>query len=129
MQNKKKGHGHVLKLYRTNARVGHRAWNLLDSHFYRLLVQDCFYCGAAPLKRHIHNHGSNKRTVSEPYNGIDRVDNTKGYILNNVVTCCKNCNMMKAALTQTQFLTNVKRIYEFLMNKPRKNARNRKKNR
>jgi 2-iminoacetate synthase ThiH len=29
------------------------------------------------------------------YNGIDRVDNDKGYLLNNCVGACKFCNFAK----------------------------------
>ncbi len=27
--------------------------------------------------------------------GLDRMDNSKGYLLSNVVACCKKCNYMK----------------------------------
>lgn len=29
------------------------------------------------------------------YNGIDRLDNTKGYTPENSVACCKHCNSLK----------------------------------
>jgi hypothetical protein len=28
-------------------------------------------------------------------NGIDRMDNTKGYVLGNIVSCCTECNYVK----------------------------------
>lgn len=43
--------------------------------------------------------------------GIDRVDNTKGYILSNCVPCCKTCNWMKRAQTKEEFFQQIKKIY------------------
>jgi hypothetical protein len=37
-------------------------------------------------------------------NGIDRVDNTKGYSVDNCVPCCRRCNVAKADMTPDQFL-------------------------
>ena len=34
------------------------------------------------------------------YNGIDRVDNSKGYTLNNILVCCYDCNTKKGAITK-----------------------------
>jgi hypothetical protein len=44
------------------------------------------------------------------YNGIDRVDNTKGYIQGNVVPCCRICNKWKCTLTSEEFLAHCERI-------------------
>ena len=43
-------------------------------------------------------------------NGIDRVDNNKGYISGNCVSCCTDCNTAKMARTQEEFLTWAKRV-------------------
>ena len=32
------------------------------------------------------------------YNGLDRIDPSKGYELTNIVTCCENCNRLKSDL-------------------------------
>lgn len=48
---------------------------------YTLMSMPCTYCGDTP-------------TNTSP-NGLDRVDNSKGHILGNVVPCCETCNMMK----------------------------------
>lgn len=50
----------------------------------------CHYCG--------------RRYDGEVLNGIDRVDNTKGYMNENCVTCCTMCNMMKRVLSHEKFL-------------------------
>lgn len=52
-----------------------------------LITDNCFYCGAAPA----------------PLNGIDRVDNKRGYEVDNVVTSCRRCNLAKHAHTRESF--------------------------
>ena len=37
------------------------------------------------------------------YNGIDRIDSTKGYFNDNVVSCCKVCNRAKSNLSLEDF--------------------------
>jgi hypothetical protein len=52
------------------------------------------------------------------YNGIDRVDNSKGYTPENTVPCCKICNKIKGTgdvQTFKQTLKNwVKQAYQTL---------------
>jgi hypothetical protein len=57
------------------------------------------------------------RTHEYAYNGIDRVDNFKGYEIDNCVPCCYICNYAKRDMSKDQFLAWVKRIY---MNQYRK---------
>ena len=41
---------------------------------------------------------------------LDRVDNTHGYHIQNVVRCCETCNFMKRALTRDVFIGQSKKI-------------------
>lgn len=36
--------------------------------------------------------------------GVDRVDNTKGYIYENCAPCCKRCNRGKDTMTEAEFI-------------------------
>ena len=45
------------------------------------------------------------------YNGIDRLDNSKGYEKENTVTCCGICNKMKLTLTLKEFIEQCSQIY------------------
>lgn len=42
--------------------------------------------------------------------GLDRIDNTKGYTMGNVVPCCAPCNMMKGTMPAQEFITRCARI-------------------
>lgn len=44
------------------------------------------------------------------YNGIDRIDNQKGYSLDNVVACCRICNNAKSDMTVHEFHSWIMRI-------------------
>lgn len=69
-------------------------WELTDEEATACILGDCYYCGAKP----------------DPVNGIDRVDNSKGYLSDNTVPACSVCNMMKQELTLTGFLNHCTRI-------------------
>lgn len=45
------------------------------------------------------------------YNGIDRVDNSVGYVLSNCVPCCSTCNRMKGTMSSEEFKEKIKLIY------------------
>jgi hypothetical protein len=45
------------------------------------------------------------------YNGLDRVDNTLGYLPGNVVACCTQCNGAKLNYTQEEFLFWANQLY------------------
>jgi hypothetical protein len=76
-----------IRFYRNNAKRRGIEYDLDPLLFEDLSTDRCFYCHADP----------------EPFNGVDRVDNTKGYTENNVVSCCKTCNLAKKELTREEF--------------------------
>jgi hypothetical protein len=43
--------------------------------------------------------------------GIDRVDNLKGYVIDNCVPCCSECNFMKRTQTKKDFFLRIEKIY------------------
>lgn len=51
----------------------------------------CFYCGE------IFQRGRTSYS-------LDRIDNTRGYLKDNVVPCCYRCNHSKAKMTMTDFI-------------------------
>ena len=63
------------------------------------VIQPCYYCG---------------RFSETGFNGIDRCDNTKGYIVTNIKPCCTVFNMMKLDSPMEAFLDKVKTIVDYI---------------
>ncbi len=74
---------------------------LSKEEFYWITSQDCDYCGRKPKQSIIKNNPSCYGDYL--YNGIDRIDNTKGYIFENCVPCCGICNKAKSNLPIEDF--------------------------
>lgn len=73
------------------ARVKGIEWqdDMTKEIIFDMILKNCFYCD---------------RNDPTCLNGIDRMDNQKGYTLTNCVPCCKYCNFMKKALDAQTFL-------------------------
>lgn len=90
--------------------------------FIKLCTKACFYCEEPPIKwnkyikqdgslKNIHE-GRSKDTIDRAwvvYNGIDRVDSSKGYPLDNCVTCCYICNRAKSDMSIEEWIKYVGR--------------------
>lgn len=94
----------LLLIYKGSARKRGIAWELSDEDFFELIQNNCYYDGVPPLQVYASHKGDYK------YNGIDRVDNTKGYTKDNCVACCWNCNNAKKDMTQEKFYDFIARI-------------------
>jgi hypothetical protein len=44
------------------------------------------------------------------WNGIDRIDSSKGYVPGNVVPCCTVCNIMKLDHSHAGFIAHIEHI-------------------
>ena len=64
--------------------------------FCKIVLNPCVYCG------------ENKKRI-----GIDRIDNTKGYTIENSAPCCTTCNMMKKVMTVEEFIAHIRKIHDF----------------
>lgn len=78
-----------------------------------LIDLPCFYCGAAPSNRsrRARSNAGSKRVYS--YSGLDRRDSDFGYATDNVVPCCKTCNVAKNVLSEDEFFMWTERAYLF----------------
>ncbi len=92
--------------YKRNARRLKRSFEISFEQFKGLVSASCSYCGDAPSSV-LKKAGARYGIV---YNGLDRVDNDRGYVLDNVVTACKFCNFAKSQWTLDEFLAWLKRI-------------------
>lgn len=86
-------HNSWIQTKRSAKQRGHE-WNLERAEFDRLVLANCFYCGAMP----------------DPVNGVDRIDNNLGYIANNVTTACQHCNYAKRKMSMIEFISWARRL-------------------
>ena len=98
----------LLSIYKRKAKERDLVWGLDDSQFNSLIKGDCHYCDIEP--RQICKANGYKSASSIIYNGIDRVDNSRGYEPDNVVSCCKTCNRAKGRMTTEEFLRWARRV-------------------
>jgi len=104
----------LMTSYKYGARKRNYEFSLSMEEFKFLLSQNCFYCGVPPSQLYrILKAKTGEVRAGQPflYNGIDRIDNTQGYTMENCITCCGNCNYAKSNFSQVEFLNWVKRIY------------------
>ena len=86
--------------------------NLDLKHFTELSLSNCHYCNSSPSN--VYNYKQKHFSFTLKYNGLDRIDSSKGYIYGNVVSCCKKCNIAKSDLSYNDFLDLIKMIYKNL---------------
>lgn len=101
------GYRSIYSSYKLNAKSRGFEFNIDFDYAVSILKSDCHYCGIEPSNTYM------KSYYNATYNGIDRVDNTKGYEMDNIVSCCKMCNIAKNNNTEEYFLQWVKRLSEY----------------
>lgn len=74
-------------------------FNLSFEQFVFLTNSKCSYCG------------------KENCRGVDRIDSSKPYTIENSAPCCRVCNYMKSDLSYVEFLEHLKKIITFSNNK------------
>ena len=99
--------GNCFCFYKTQAKKRELDFGLTKDQFYEITQKDCYYCGAKPNNK-LTGHNCYGEYV---YNGLDRIDNTKGYTIDNVVPCCKTCNYAKRDLTLQEFKNWISKVY------------------
>ena len=97
----------LLSAYRASAKSRNIEFKLKAEDIKLLCFNKCFYC----------NEGYSNRRYLKPYkfhilyNGIDRVDNNVGYIIDNCRTSCYNCNQAKHQMIESSFYEWVENLY------------------
>ena len=92
--------------YNIAAKKRKLVFELSKEVFRGMTKQNCFYCEIVPSQKRV-GSGAKDGYV---YNGIDRIENEKGYTENNCVPCCGICNKMKLTLSHDSFIEHIKRI-------------------
>ncbi len=76
------------------------AFELSKNEFLELTQRDCEYCGKPSTATHT--------------NGVDRVDNSQGYVAANCVAACKTCNFLKRAMAVDDFQRACERVAVYM---------------
>lgn len=99
----------LLYKYQLSAEKRGYSFDIDYSFFTYLTQQNCYYCGTEPSGREFSKSGH-----EYIFNGLDRLDNNKGYSVENVVPCCKVCNAMKSNTSYDQFVKQIQTIANHL---------------
>jgi len=96
----------VTMRYKHGAEIRSLEWTLTENDLTTLFSGHCHYCGLSPSNI-CNQRGSNGPFI---YSGVDRKDNALGYIMSNVVSCCKMCNQSKRDLPFDEFESWIDRL-------------------
>lgn len=102
--------------YKGNAKSRNLKFKISKEQFKDLVIQNCHYCGKEPQKA-IKTVKRDNKVFFSNMNGVDRVDNNIGYIIDNCVPCCTQCNIAKRQSTVGEFEEWVAKIYEYQQEK------------
>lgn len=84
-----------------NARNRGISVEITKDEFAQIAKMNCFYCGEEPVEKVYYDQPS--WSTPARLNGIDRVDNSVGYTLDNIVASCYICNRGKMDLSLEDF--------------------------
>jgi hypothetical protein len=84
--------------YRRTAELKQLEFMITFDEYKEIVKNPCEYCGV------IQERG---------FNGVDRIESGKGYVLDNCASCCKMCNYMKNTLNKDVFIRRVEHILTF----------------
>lgn len=117
--NKGKGHGvsglnYLYSNYKMRSNKACREFHLTKEYFKILTSSNCHYCGREPSQK-IQPSSYKQEYKGDGayiYNGIDRVDCSSGYTIENSVPCCKICNRAKLGMSYSDFLKWIQRFQD-----------------
>ena len=77
-------------------------FQLSKEDFMNIVKKNCYYCC--------------DMNEEKKFNGIDRIDSSKGYLLENCISCCTLCNYYKNKHSISLFMKRVEHILSYKMN-------------
>lgn len=85
------------KSYKRNANHRNIEFDITFADFKEITSKECSYCGS-----------------KEKLNGIDRLDNAKGYTIENCVSCCEWCNIIKIDHSASELKEQIYKMYHYM---------------
>lgn len=92
--------------YKGQAKRRNIIFELSIKDFEKLIYNNCYYCDVSPS-----NILTYKNIITK-YSGIDRINNNLGYIKNNCISCCEQCNVAKSTYTTKEFYDWAKKVVD-----------------
>lgn len=97
----------ILRRVRDDAKARDLTFEIDIEWFVNTIHLPCHYCGSVDMNSSQvslnHSDGSSFKT-SYRYNGVDRMDNSIGYLESNCVPCCFVCNRAKREMGYDEFI-------------------------
>ena len=86
-------------VYQTSAKTKRLDFMIPKEMFLELVKRPCYYCGLIQEKG---------------FNGMDRLNSSEHYTIENCVSCCEMCNMMKGSLGPNVYVHRVEHMLTYL---------------
>ena len=111
--------------YKKNSRVkkGIISYDLTTEYFRNIIQQNCFWCDSFPSPSNVYYKRDGTRSKMGVHvtkecadlhwinvNGIDRVDSNRGYVIDNCVPSCSNCNYAKLDMNIYEWCSYIERF-------------------
>ena len=98
-----------LHAYQRRAKRKGLEFSLPLDYFIKLVTSPCSYCG-------VESNSETRRVKSlrVPMLTVDRIDSKLGYTVGNCAPACKRCNTMKMDLSRNEFISQAKRILNWV---------------
>ena len=93
------------------------SFELTKEEFNLIISQKCHYCKTEPNMVYKYGRSKSGNELYDiyneyKYNGVDRVNNSLGYVKNNCVACCKICNNSKSTLSISEWQEWIIRVHD-----------------
>lgn len=113
------GFNYLYRRYKYRAKLSALSFTINKKLFKELTSSNCFYCNAPPTQKSYEHADTveGKHHSEYIYNGLDRINNKKGYTPSNVVPCCRLHNEWKRALKFKDFVKIIHKTSSFLKQK------------
>lgn len=107
----------VWRQYQKNAELRKVPFELDLETFTLVATGSCTFCGIKPDRVRTYSGARVHQTTKDfgvfVYNGIDRLDSSRGYTADNVTSCCWDCNRAKGKLSTQEFDSWIERLVKF----------------
>lgn len=107
----------LYRTYKKNSKRYGREFNVSLEEFKEITSKNCHYCGIEPMciAKSVCKDSKKLEHTTYKYNGIDRINSNKGYERDNIVPCCKWCNIAKSNRSEKEFKEHIFQMYKFFI--------------